>query len=83
MLLHFLNAIGGLMAVKVSMGPTGPIIGIPETLFLTNVPGRVTAFRTHYVPRDYGQQFLTNTESQDRPKTPISVVLNWTAKFKK
>ena len=68
------------MAVPVGPGPT---FGAPTQLFQTGVAGGVNSNRTHYVPSSDGQRFLINTPAADQAPTPITVVLNATARFKK
>ena len=67
------------MAVAVGAGPS---FGIPKPLFQTRVPAGVTANRTHYVPSRDGQRFLVNTAT-DAVASPITVVINWTARLNK
>ena len=68
--------------MAVSVGP-GPSFGVPAPLFQTRVPVGVSANRTHHVPSRDGKRFLVNTQSGDPSPTPITVVLNWTARLKK
>jgi eukaryotic-like serine/threonine-protein kinase len=77
--IYYLSDDQKLMAVTVGAGPT---FGIPTPLFQTRVQPGVMALRTHYVPSRDGQRFLVNTAS-DKPGSPITVVLNWTAMLKK
>jgi Tol biopolymer transport system component/predicted Ser/Thr protein kinase len=78
--IYYLSEDRKLMAV--SVGP-GPSFDVPKPLFQTRVPTGVTANRAHYVPSRDGQRFLVNTQTSDPSPTPITVVLNWTAAFKK
>jgi len=75
--IYYLSEDRKLMAVAVGAGPS---FGIPKPLFQTRVPTGVTANRTHYVPSRDGQRFLVNTAS-DAVASPITVVVNWTARL--
>ena len=78
--IYYLSGDRKLMAVTV--GP-GPRFAVPQTLFQTNVPPGVNAFRPHYVASRDGQRFLINTQTGDPAAVPITVVLNWTTGLKK
>jgi Tol biopolymer transport system component len=78
--IYYLSEDRRLMAV--SIGP-GPSFGVPESLFRTNIPAGINAFRTHYVSSIDGKRFLINTQTGDPLPIPITVVLNWTAGLKK
>jgi hypothetical protein len=78
--LYYLSEDRKLMAVSVG---TGPSFGAPKPLFQTGVPPGVTSFRTNYVPTRDGQRFLIKTQMSEPALNPITVVLNWTARFKK
>jgi Tol biopolymer transport system component len=78
--LYYLTEDGKLMVVSVNPGPK---FEVPKLLFPTQVPEGVHFYRTHYVPRGDGQQFLINTRTADSPPVPITVVLNWTTGLKR
>ena len=78
--IYYLTEERKLMVVQV--GP-GPSFGKPKPLFQTPVPAGVDPNRTHYVPTADGQRFLIEAQSGDSQRSPIIVVLNWTAGLKK
>jgi Tol biopolymer transport system component/predicted Ser/Thr protein kinase len=78
--IYYLSEDRKLMSVAVGAGPS---FGVPTALFQTRAPHGITPNRMHYVPSRDGQRFLVNTQSDDEPPTPITVVLNWAAGLKK
>jgi Tol biopolymer transport system component len=76
--LFFTSLDNRMMAVDVELGPKFRA-GVPKALF--QIPGYPGANSRYSVTRD-GKRFLlpVNTDLQD---SPITVVLNWTAKLKK
>jgi Tol biopolymer transport system component/predicted Ser/Thr protein kinase len=78
--LYYLSLDKRLMVVPVSPGPS---FGVPRQLLQTRIPGGISVYRTHYVPSRDGERFLIKTQVGNSSPPPITVVLNWTAAFKK
>jgi hypothetical protein len=68
-----------IIAAAVNGKGAGFEVGAARALFQT----QITGLRYQYDVSADGQRFLINTSSQPAASAPITVVLNWTAGFKK
>jgi len=71
-----------LMVVAIRSTAAGPEISAPTPLFEVRVPSGNGYVQQYDVTRD-GQRLLVNTLVEDSAESPITVVLNWTAGFKR
>ena len=79
-LLYF-TADGNLMSVEVTLSPTFKL-GASKILFQAPILGAATTRRTRWDLTPDGQRFLINS-TVGESASPITVVLNWQAGFKK
>ena len=81
--LFYLSPEGKMMAVQVNAGATFDA-GTPVALFQARPHKQVAALDifTYDVSRD-GQRFLINTQVERPERSPMSVILNWTAGLEK
>jgi Tol biopolymer transport system component len=81
--LFYISADGKLTAVPVTTdGPTFSA-GTPQALFDVDVPEPNPPFPTDYAVTADGQRFLFNTIVDQPTRPSLTVILNWTADFKK
>ncbi len=80
--LFYIAADGTMMAVPLDRQSGSLNAGIPKALFKTAVHAPSRVLFTYVVTGD-GQRFLINTSATDALRTPLTVVLNWTAELKR
>lgn len=79
--LFYLSSDGKVMTVPVTAGATFDP-GSPSELFQANFVQLIaTSDQVSYDVAKDGQRFLVNMVGRQKESTPISVVLNWTAKL--
>jgi Tol biopolymer transport system component len=82
--LFYVAADGKLMAVSVTPDAITFAPGVPQPLFDLHGPSAFNRFLgTNYAPSRDGRRFLVNRIVGDIPRTPMTVMLNWTAVLKK
>jgi eukaryotic-like serine/threonine-protein kinase len=82
--LFYVAADGKLMAVSVLADATTFAAGVPQPLFDLHSPSAFNRLRgTNYAPSPDGQRFLVNRIVSDIPRTPMTMMLNWTEALKK
>jgi len=81
--LFYIAADGTMTAVPLDRGSGSLSAGIPKALFKTSVHTPSLSVIFGYAVTGDGQRFLINTPAADALRTPITVVLNWTAELKR
>jgi Tol biopolymer transport system component len=81
--LFYIAADGKLTAVPVTTDGTTFSAGTPRALFDVEVPEPNPPFPTDYAVTTDGQRFLFNTVVDQPTRPALTVILNWTADFKK
>jgi Tol biopolymer transport system component len=79
--LFYLSGDRRIMAVEIKPGAAFTA-GAPVALFEARLMSEATFARSYAVSGD-GQRFLVNSSGDESDKTPISVVVNWTAGVKR
>jgi Tol biopolymer transport system component len=80
--LYYWSADNTLMAVPVSLNPTGVQVGARQTLFRFNNPVGIVGIVSPYDVSADGQRIVLITTPQQTPR-PITLVTNWTAELKR
>jgi hypothetical protein len=80
----YFTAENRLMSVDVATAPTLKP-GVPKPLFVAPIRGgaEITAALARWDVSPDGLRFLINTNNEDSGSPPITVLLNWTAAFRK
>jgi len=81
--LFYISADGKLTAVPVTTDGATFSAGTPRALFDVEVPEPNPPFPTDYAVTADGQRFLVNTVVDQPTRPALTVILNWTADFKK
>jgi Tol biopolymer transport system component len=81
--LFYISADGKLTAVPVTTDAATFSAGTPRALFDVEVPELNPPFPTDYAVTADGQRFLVNTVVDQPTRSALTVILNWTAGFKK
>ncbi len=73
-----------LMAVGVKSSPTTLEVSPPEALFATHIKWmEIQAVAHHYAAAPDGQRFLIISATDEAQSVPVTIVLNWSAAWKK
>ena len=73
-----------LMAVGVKSNPTTLEVSPPEALFATHIKWmEIQAVAHHYAAAPDGQRFLIISATDEAQSVPVTIVLNWSAAWKK
>jgi hypothetical protein len=67
-----------LMAVEIAAGDE-LVLGVPTALFRLAVGGGPTDARDHYSASADGQRFLVDGAAESEHRSPITLLVNWTA----